>query len=93
MNRVVFHVLQENTSVKFDQIKLLEDPTPTQIAFQTENFPLYPITINNYLENPPFNRIALVFVKNFCPDRITLYGSENGLEYTKLKELTNLSDR
>jgi hypothetical protein len=75
MIRVVFHVLQENTSVNYEQLKLLEEPRPKQVAYHSENFPIYPITINNYLENPPFNRIALVFVRNFCPEKITLYGS------------------
>jgi hypothetical protein len=75
MIRVVFHVLQENTSVNYEQLKLLEEPRPKQVAYHSENCPIYPITINNYLENPPFNRIALVFVRNFCPEKITLYGS------------------
>ena len=35
MNRVVFHVLQENTSVSYEQLKLLESPKPIQIAFQS----------------------------------------------------------
>jgi hypothetical protein len=79
MNRVPFSILQDHTSVRYEQLKLLENPRPNQIAFQSENFPVYPITINMYLESPPFNKISLVFIKNFCPTRLVVYGSENGL--------------
>lgn len=35
MNRVVFHVLQQNTSVSYEQLKSLENPRPLQVAYQS----------------------------------------------------------
>lgn len=35
MNRVVFHVLQQNTSVNYEQLKGLENSRPLQVAYQS----------------------------------------------------------
>jgi hypothetical protein len=61
MNRVLFEVLEQNTSIKWQELKLLNDIRPKQIAFTSEKFPLYPMTINMYLENPPFNKFSISF--------------------------------
>lgn len=33
MNRVNFHIIQDNTSVQYEQLKMLENPRPSQVNF------------------------------------------------------------
>jgi hypothetical protein len=93
MNRVLFNVLEQGTSVNAKGLVKLQNPTPYEDAYLSEQFPVYPITICMYLENPPFNKFSICFGPPFVPSKGTLYGSEDGHKYTKIHDFSDLKER
>jgi hypothetical protein len=61
MNRVTHHIIQEGTTIPYQKCKMLEAPHPDQTGFHSEKFPIYPMTLNMILDNPPFNKISFAF--------------------------------
>jgi hypothetical protein len=49
MNRVIFNILQEKTSINYHHLKSLENTNHLSIAFSSEQFPIYPLVIHLYL--------------------------------------------
>ena len=75
MNRVIFTVIEKGTTIPSKSLSKLHEPQPYDIAYMSDQFPVYPITICMYLENPPFNKFSINFDANFYPSKGILYGS------------------
>lgn len=57
------------------------EPSPYSSGWLSERFPIYPITINMFIGNPPFNRISLSFHPQYLPSAFTLEGSADSKNY------------
>lgn len=43
------------------------------MGYVSEQFPVYPITICLFIENPPFNKFSIFFQQDYVPSKATLY--------------------
>lgn len=70
MNRNKVSIIKETTNMKIDEINSIITCSPYSQGWRSEKFPVYPLVVNLYVENPPFNRVSLCSDGMFCPSKI-----------------------